>query len=429
MKYGVISYEKKLLKLDGKDAQNIGDWLQMFAMEYLLNEWGIKNVIHVSRNDAAEYSGEECFAVVNGFNTCNDAPHISTKTFPLSDKIIPLFWSFHFHDRYIPRPLKEQLLLYAPIGCRDEETMQNLRNQGIPAFITGCVSALLPKRSADVAASAKKVIFVDIPQSLIPYIPAKIKTEAEILSNVYPITRTTGEHVMTKKESTMSCEFAANRYRHYYFNAKLIVTSRLHVAAPAVAMGIPCILVSDNFDGRYSWLDKFLPLYTPDMYEEIDWNPRTIEYEEEKESIKNSLKKILLDKVDKTEELRKISTFFENRTKGKYNAAFEKALSQYVTLPENTKYAIWGTVTGKSNQLKYCIEKCYPHWNFVGIYDKFAKGNFEGHTILSSVKLEDKKDVIYFIMSSAIYKEAKEKIKCGKYVLVDVSKEKFEGNV
>ncbi|GAE09109.1 hypothetical protein JCM10914_5455 [Paenibacillus sp. JCM 10914] len=53
-----------------------------------------------------------------------------------------------------------------------------------------------------------------------------------------------------------------------------------------MAMGIPVILVSENFDGRFSWIDKYLPLYTPGEFSEINWNPSPVDYEEDKKIIK-----------------------------------------------------------------------------------------------------------------------------------------------
>ena len=57
MKYGILSYERKKLSLNGRDTQNMGDWVQTIAMEMLYNEWGIDNYIKVSRNDAHDYDG------------------------------------------------------------------------------------------------------------------------------------------------------------------------------------------------------------------------------------------------------------------------------------------------------------------------------------------------------------------------------------
>ncbi|MBP3594722.1 MAG: polysaccharide pyruvyl transferase family protein [Lachnospiraceae bacterium] len=427
-KYGIISYEKKPIKLNGNDVQNMGEWLQMFAVEYLFREWGIKETLHISRNEASRYSGDSCVVFVNGYNTCNNARNLSTNTFPLPAKIKPVFLSFHFCNRYIPAQLKEQLVMHAPIGCRDEETRDNLRNHGISAYTTGCVSALLPKRSAEAAANADKVFFVDTPERLMPFVPSNIRQKAEFVSNLYPLTRTDGEPIMTEEESRCSCAYAAERYKKYYYEAKLIVTSRLHVAAPAVAMGIPCILVAENFDGRYAWLDKWLPLYTSDKFDKIDWNPQQIEYEEEKKRIKDGLRKIFLEQTDKEEELKKIDTYFNNRTRGNYNTVYRNALMKYSFLPYNTKYAIWGTIEGKSNQLKFSIEEIYPRWEFVGIYDKYVQGNFEGHIIQSSENIEDSQDMVYFVMSPAIYKEAKMKVKKGKIFFVDITNGLFEGN-
>ena len=426
--YGVISYEKKPLKLNGNDVQNMGDWLQMFAAKYLLKEWGIEEPIHISRNEASRYSGEPCIAFVSGFNTCNNARNNSIDTFPLPANIRPVFLSFLLHNSYIPSQLKEQLMLHAPLGCRDEETRNNLRKHGIPAYTTGCVSALLPKRSAEVVKNADKVFFVDVPESLMPFVPRDIRQKAEYLSNLYPITRRDGEPVMAEEESKNSCAYAAERYKKYFYEARLIVTSRLHVAAPAVAMGIPCILVAENFDGRFSWIDKWLPLYTPDKFKEIDWNPQPIEYEEEKEQIKSGLRKIFFGEEDKTEELKKIDTYYENRSRGEYNTVYRNALAKCAFLPQNVKYVIWGTIEGKSNRLMFSIKDLYPNWEFIGIYDKYVRGNFEGYEIQASENIEDLQDVLYFVMSPAIYKEAKQKIKKGKCFFVDITRGIFERN-
>ena len=218
------------------------------------------------------------------------------------------------------------------------------------------------------------------------------------------------------------------RYEYYFYRARLIVTSRLHVAAPAVAMGIPCILASDNFDNRFSWIDKLLPLYTPENFDKIEWNPLPVEYEQQKADIKNALKRVILGEGDRIEALAEVSAFYEMRDRIEYNSAYKRALEKYGSLSDEVKYAIWGTVTSKSNQLKHCIDEMYPKWTFIGIFDKFARGNFEGYNIQSSELIAGEDDVIYFVMSKAIYQEAKEKLSSGKYVLVDVTREHFEDN-
>lgn len=144
LKIGVISYEHKKL-INCKGSQNIGDWIQTISMEKLLNEIGISDYSYISRNTASTYKGEPIFIPVNGVCYGNDIYNADC-TASWSDKIIPFFWSFHFMGEYISDDLKCKLLQYSPIGCRDEATMKKLQGNGIPAFVTGCVSALLDKK-------------------------------------------------------------------------------------------------------------------------------------------------------------------------------------------------------------------------------------------------------------------------------------------
>ena len=69
MKYAVIAYYNKYLSLNGKDSQNMGDWVQTLAMEKLFSEWGIDNYEYVSRNNTRTYDGESVILPYNSFNT------------------------------------------------------------------------------------------------------------------------------------------------------------------------------------------------------------------------------------------------------------------------------------------------------------------------------------------------------------------------
>lgn len=71
---------------------------------------------------------------------------------------------------------------------------------------------------------------------------------------------------------------AANALLARYKNeAKLIITSALHCAAPCTAMGIPVILCRQNDEQltRFSALDSILPLYTLDDFKKnrVHFNP------------------------------------------------------------------------------------------------------------------------------------------------------------
>lgn len=85
-------------------------------------------------------------------------------------------------------------------------------------------------------------------------------------------------------------ERAKKLLERYGREAALVVTSRLHCASPCMAMGIPVILARKYFDPRYEWIGKYLTLYTPDLFPEIDRNPQPVELEKEKEKTKTPIK-------------------------------------------------------------------------------------------------------------------------------------------
>ena len=146
-----------------------------------------------------------------------------------------------------------------------------------------------------------------------------IKNNLEGYSALYRIKRTDGPDIMTEKEAMDAYSTAKKILDYYRDNAALVITSRLHIASPCMAMGIPVILVKEEFDGRYSWIDKFLPLYEREEWRKINWNPIPVEYEEFKISAKEFLYKKIVETYDNNVERYIISEFYENRNRSHYN--------------------------------------------------------------------------------------------------------------
>lgn len=429
MKFAVLSYERKYLSLSGKAQQNLGDWIQTIATEELYKEWGITDYIHVSRNDAREYNGEYVLLPFNGFNTLIDKANYKTKTFPLSPKIIPVFFSMHYHDKYIPKKMLLQLIQYGPIGCRDEETMQNLRAQGIQSYLSGCVTALLPKRNPSI--NQNKILLVDPPNGIEEYIPSHFKKNIEYHTNMFRITRTTGEPYMTTEESSSAYNHAKDVLQYYKDNAALVVTSRLHVASPCMAMGIPVVLAKEDFDGRFAWIEKYLPLYSRKDWNIINWNPSPINYEEEKTFIKSVLKKQLFSTYNKFKDIYALSEFYESRCRVEYNQKIRQAiqsLQQEKNKPQN--YAIWGVVDS-SLLINNIIAEVYPEWNLSKVYDLRVEGNFEGINIQKPETITAENDLIYFIVATKARTDAKELLERinKKYIIVDLKSDSWENNL
>jgi hypothetical protein len=73
-----------------------------------------------------------------------------------------------------------------------------------------------------------------------------------------------------------------DRYRD---RARMIVTTLLHCALPAIAMGIPVVVFypRNTPEGhasdieRFSSLAKLLPIYSLDSPDEVDWSPQPID--------------------------------------------------------------------------------------------------------------------------------------------------------
>lgn len=275
MKYGYLSFGRN--RAQGRvQYGNLGDWYQSFAVRELFRKAGIPetDVQTVDRTDITTYRGEKTRLVLQGcFLHMKGAP-----VFPVSADIDPCFFGFHCLsalDRRGIASLPDDLL----IGCRDEPTFRRMQKLGKRAFLSGCLSLTLDRRSA--APENGKVFLVDAPREIEEYIPAHLRERVEYVSQSFRL-----EHERDDRETHARLRRRAEETLEKYRNeAALVVTSRLHAAAPCTALGIPVILARGYFDERYAWIDKLLPLYTPDRFGEIDWNVQAPQIEPLKRQI------------------------------------------------------------------------------------------------------------------------------------------------
>ena len=268
MKYGYMNYRKHFLPNRCERPMNLGDPIQSLAVLELYKKLGIaeSEIVPLDRYDLTDYVGEDVIALVNGPETYEHFAYAS-RFLPTSSKIHPVFISLHIHRELSENELST-LRRSQPIGCRDEYTVCYLQSKGIDAFLTGCLTMIFDKREAK---RWDKVFFVDCSANAMAHIPDSIKKDAVILSQVIRMTTEAPDHRLTLAETEeyhKTAEAQLNRYRD---EAKLVVTSRLHVASPCAAMGIPVVLVRDAFDERYQFIDRFLPLYAPQDLDGLDW--------------------------------------------------------------------------------------------------------------------------------------------------------------
>ncbi|WP_455714249.1 polysaccharide pyruvyl transferase family protein [Anaerosporobacter sp.] len=404
---------------------NIGDPIQTLAMKYLYQEMGIKgDLVEISRYHAKDYQGDNVILPFQCFNRIYNQFGHPYGTLPVSEAIHPIFFSFHLHSRALDHDIIQQFKKYQPIGCRDEETKLNMERNGIEAYLTGCVTALLPKRIN--VPKRKKVFFIDVPNSLKPHIPAELLQEAEFLEHHIVFERLSDDPIMTEDEYNEFYRIAKERLKRYADEATLIVTSRLHAASPCMAMGIPVIMVSDNWDGRFSWLEKYLPLYLPSDFHKINWNPQPVEYEEEKKVIINLLKNALLQNKVERDSWLEVDQYYCDRDRIKYNRTIIEELE---TLPiwnkRNIKFGIWGLNT-LAQTIKNVILDQKKDWKFVAAIDKSSNGFFEGVKVSKPQQIPDlDSDIVYLVIPKNAHDEAESLFKKNHQEVIYFSNYRF----
>lgn len=118
--------------------KNIGDYVQAIAAQQFS-----PNATFVQREHLKDYDGEPVRMIMNGWFM------IHPEQFPPSEKIKPLYISFHMNPTNAAAMLAngglEHLKKHEPIGCRDNGTVAILRTAGIEAYFSGCLTLTLGK--------------------------------------------------------------------------------------------------------------------------------------------------------------------------------------------------------------------------------------------------------------------------------------------
>lgn len=379
----------------GKSMNNIGDNMQILAIDYIYQQMGVQDdIVYIDKNDLPTYEGEYVVLPVN-------MPLVDYRENGIagwfSSKIIPVFFGLTLvKDSLLP----EEVVYYKrfePIGCRDERTLNTLRTYGIFAYLNGCITAALPLRKPN-AAKQNKVFLVDVPESLKLFIPDELKKDAVEMTHLYY------DELEDPKQKMKDV------YRQYREEARLVVTSLLHCAVPCMAAGIPVILAKEKCSYRLGWLEKLLPIYTLEEFPEIQWDPAPNYYEEQKRKILN----IVIDRLKKTyekyHEICELSDFYESRNKKEYVIDAFDSIQQYIDTHWSDRekayhYSIWGLTQTSSLTVSY-ISKNYPNAKLCHVYDKYKKVKFEGLQAQHPSQIEKYPQETVFITTVSAIEEA-----------------------
>ncbi len=254
--YSVLDYEL----VNG--VFNIGDYVQSLAATNFLPRVDQ----YISRERLNSYSGPRTKIILNGWFMHNP------KNWPPSENIDPLMVSFHINRPFIQQMLSSQgvefLKKNEPVGCRDYHTCNILRQKGIEAYYSGCLTLTLGDNYQK-AQERKNVLFVDVCHAvpkLSSYLNMKPRylgshllsgnvprsiSRSSVINKIVAASEVDDDNNIEFLENSINGSNlstdekfrCADEYLKKIASAKVVYTSRIHCALPCLAIGIPVVFI------------------------------------------------------------------------------------------------------------------------------------------------------------------------------------------
>ena len=256
----------------GLHSANLGDNMQTLAIRHLYQRLGVPadRVVRIDRDSLRSYAGPSVVLPMNAVFHRN--------CFPLPPAITPLWIGFHANEDTIARH-RDWLATQGLIGCRDPATAAVLHSHGIAADVTGCLTFALPKRRTSPPAGRGRVIIIHgqgagaLPGGALAAMPPDLLAGAEFLFQrremaVWPL----GTAEMDTNERIAGAILQRLRKR-----AVLVITPLHHAAAPAIAMGIPTVVVRREASVRFGFMEGLLPVHLAPDFGAVDWNTAPVD--------------------------------------------------------------------------------------------------------------------------------------------------------
>lgn len=389
MKYANIIYNKRNGRL------NLGDDMQILAIENLYNYMNIdySQVVRIEVGELYAYDGEEIILPISfPLISYNDKLNVTC----FSPKIHPVFLGLCILTSTLSSEDIDYLNRYAPIGCRDEHTLKTMQKYKIPAYLFGCMTMTFPLRETAVRG---KIFCIDIPKSISELIPENLLDKCIFLSNV-----------RYSNELSASPEIIAKAtYQQYIREAEMVITSRMHVALPCIAAGIPVIFAKDIYSYRFVGIDRLIKIYSQDQYNLIDWNSKTINYEKHKRAMLELAKARINNKSSVEIMIKDFQKSWPCQSNHQYYIEntydTEKYLKENWDQEQEYKYILWG-VTQTAQLVKEFIDENYPYAQLIAVIDKSKEIMFDGILSKKKEQLTLPKETTVFVCADAAIMEA-----------------------
>lgn len=245
MKYGIIIH---------KTTMNLGDDIQSYAAAKLLPEY--KYCLARENLDTFKSENNEPVGVV-----MNAWWMWQKWNWPPAECIYPLMISMHMNNYTIYRkasPIQGEWLdgiggdyfrAYGPVGSRDNTTVEFFKQYNIDTYFSGCLTLTIPKQK-HTSDKGKYVCLVDLKPDL-------EKKAREWLKDSGLEIRTFTHHCdYRRSDATMDERFkVVEDILTQYQNAKFVVTRRLHVTLPCLALETPVVSIVnlDDIGNKTRW--------------------------------------------------------------------------------------------------------------------------------------------------------------------------------
>lgn len=159
------------------------------------------------------------------------------KHFPPSDWIEPLLISMHvrpaIRKQFLTNKTRNYLTKFGPVGCRDYDTYKWLEKENIPAYFSGCLTVTLQRNYK--IPRENYILCVDTSDEVVEEI--KKLTDRP----VYSFSRMLSSYYNSQDRLKL-----AKLILRLYHDAHLVVSSRLHVIMPSLAMETPVLRIISN---------------------------------------------------------------------------------------------------------------------------------------------------------------------------------------
>jgi len=248
------------------------------------------------------------------------------------------------------------------------------------------------------------------------HIPNEIKDNAEFLSQVIRMKSKSTDYKLTIEEAEDYSYQAQKQLNRYRTEARLVITSRLHVACPCAAMGIPVVLVRDTYDVRYQFIDRFLHLYYPNDLDNLDWENVKAEIPAVVKDRIVSLGKNMLELAKLRKEFKEI---YANTPQTIDYASEEEIAAKKLPIgkEEDFDFCIWGVCMPNSYLLYDQIKIQYPNAHMRFAIDTYATGIYKDNIRIIHPDRMDQllhKDTWIFVVAPAAHKDAQSLLE-GRY--------------